>query len=143
MAGKDDLYEFNAPKHFIDFTKDDIEIDESFFGSAKAVRPAKGRKSEVAQCGVRQSPRLAAISKALRRSQAARRSSGGSVVGDGQSNSSRRSSPAGGHSQNLSQSRVLTPRPSVPKVMGVHGLSAEDKQQLETITTFKKKMAEN
>ncbi|KAK4321593.1 hypothetical protein Pmani_007618 [Petrolisthes manimaculis] len=259
MAGTDDLYEFNAPKHFIDFTKDDIEIDESFFdcptsaeshkhsnnkkppvrelhqpqdtqtttataqatltteppkreqpqlptqqqqpeiptqqpetptqqqqqqpeiptqqpqqpppqhtqdipvqGSAKGVRPTKGRKSEVAQCGVRQSPRLAAISKALRRSNAARRSSVG-VSGDVQSSSSssvRRSSAGGssggggGHSRtsaspgvNSQVTRVAkvrtTNKPSVPKVLGVHGLSIEDKQQLETITTFKKKMAEN
>lgn len=32
MAAADNRYEFNAPKHYFDFMKDDVEVDESFFG---------------------------------------------------------------------------------------------------------------
>lgn len=37
----------------------------------------------------------------------------------------------------------LFSRPSIPKVMGMKGLSSQDSKDLETIATFKKKMADN
>lgn len=96
--------------------------------------------------GVRQSPRLAAIAKvhnspvvynpkALRRKSAARRS-----VGSTSRNSS--SSP---HDSQISKVHKLKiqNKPSIPKVLGMKGLSSFDKKDLETIATFKKKIANN
>ncbi|MPC63374.1 hypothetical protein E2C01_057472 [Portunus trituberculatus] len=97
-------YEFNAPK-FCDFSKGDIEVDESYFvpeSSSKttiseaaspfavslpAPRSVLKRKSRALSgldtVGVRQSPRLAAIAKALRRN-GTRRSFGKTGTGQQQ-----------------------------------------------------------
>nr|XP_045585406.1 targeting protein for Xklp2-like isoform X2 [Procambarus clarkii] len=110
----------------------DPENKENINGnSVKSNKSVKRRKSlagRTSSVGVRYSPRLAAIAKAIRRSSASRQSLG-------------KSSPHEFEKNKVHKTR--THKQSVSKVTGVQGLSPEDKIDLEKIATFRQKMADN
>ncbi|KAK8381352.1 hypothetical protein O3P69_018439 [Scylla paramamosain] len=95
----------------------------------KSVSKDKRRKSlKLDGAGVRQSPRLLAISKALRRSNASRQSSGDC---------------RGTTSTQASQVKKVQPQKRVvPKVSGM-SISEGDKEELELVATFRQKITNN
>ncbi|XP_063845765.1 targeting protein for Xklp2-like [Scylla paramamosain] len=110
-------------------TTEEMDEQEPPAEPPKSVSKDKRRKSlKLDGAGVRQSPRLLAISKALRRSNASRRSSGDC---------------RGTTSTQASQVKKVQPQKRVvPKVSGM-SISEGDKEELELVATFRQKITNN
>lgn len=93
----------------------------------KSVSNKRRKSLKLEGAGVRQSPRLLAISKALRRSNARRRSADYQVTTSSQANQVKKTQ---------TQKRV------VPKVSGV-SITEGDKEELELVATFRQKITTN
>ncbi|XP_050707906.1 targeting protein for Xklp2-like [Eriocheir sinensis] len=98
--------------------------------SAAKVKKMRGQSPSV---GVRQSPRLLAISKALRRSAAQR--TPGSPQAAGSSSSSR--------AKGSLVTKVQTQKRGNNRVPGVGSLTQDDKHELSTVATFRDKIHKN
>ncbi|KAG7175813.1 Targeting protein for Xklp2-like 1 [Homarus americanus] len=101
----------------------------------KSLTRGSSLKDRIPSIGIRQSPRLAAVAKALKRAKAARTSTGS----EGHNSPVKLNSSL---SNRVHKSRTHN-KPSVPKVHGMKGLSPEDKKDLDGISMFKKKLSEN
>ncbi|XP_042234581.1 targeting protein for Xklp2 homolog isoform X2 [Homarus americanus] len=130
----------DTPKELTNSSPTIKSVDKEHLGNNSARKrksPTHGNHLEdrIPSIGIRQSPRLAAVAKALKRAKAVRTSPG----------SEGHNSPVKLNSSQpnrVHKSRTYN-KPSVPKVHGMKGLSPEDKKDLDSIAIFKNKLSEN